>query len=128
MPYSLDLRTRVVAFVENGGGITRASKLFQVSRTSIYRWFNRTHLQATKVQHRQRKLDWFALEKDVAENPELRLIDRAKKFGVKPSAIFYALKKIKINRKKRCDPASAKDARERAPRQNNFVIEKEIDK
>ena len=111
MPYSLDLRTRVVAFVENGGGITRASKLFQVSRTSIYRWFNRTDLQAIKVQHRQRKLDWLALEKDVAENPDLRLSDRAKKFGVQPSAIFYALKKIKIKRKK-----------------NNSVIEKEIDK
>ena len=65
MPYSLDLRTRVVAFIENGGGITRASKLFKVSRTSIYRWFNRTNLQTIKVQHRQRKLDWFALEKDV---------------------------------------------------------------
>jgi putative transposase len=43
---------------------------------------------------------WFALEKDVAENPDLRLIDRGKKFGFRPSAIFYALKKIKINRKK----------------------------
>ena len=100
MPYSLDLRTRVIAFVENGGGITRASKLFKVSRTSIYRWLNRTNLPATKVLHRQRKLDWIALDKDVTENPDLRLIDRAQKFGVTPSAIFYALKKIKINRKK----------------------------
>lgn len=111
MPYSLDLRTRVVTFVENGGGITRASKLFQVSRTSIYRWLNRNNLQATTVEHRQRKLDWFALEKDVAQNRDLRLIDRAKKFGVSPSAIFYALKKMKINRKK-----------------NSFVIKREIDK
>ena len=110
MPYSLDLRARVIAFVENGGGITRASKLFRVSRTSIYRWLNRTNLQATKVPRRQRKLDWSALDQDVTENPDLRLIDRAKKFHVTPSAIFYALKKIKIKRKK-----------------NNFVIEKEID-
>lgn len=107
MPCSLDLRTRVIAFIENGGGITRASKLFQVSRTSIYRWLNRTHLPATKVLRRRRKLDWFALDQDVTENPDLRLIDRAKKFGVTPSAIFYALKKIKVQRKK-----------------NNFVIEK----
>ncbi len=110
MPYSLDLRTRVITFIENGGGITRASKLFQISRTSIYRWLNRTNLQAIKVSRRQRKLDWKALDQDVTENPDLRLIDRAKKFGVTPSAIFYALKKSKINRKK-----------------NNFVIEKEID-
>ncbi len=112
MPYSLDLRARVIAFVENGGGITRASKLFRVSRTSIYRWLNRTNLQATKVSRRQRKLNWFALDKDVTDNPDLRLIDRAKKFQLTPSAIFYALKKIKINRKKRSDPATTKVARE----------------
>ncbi|MFM2026322.1 MAG: hypothetical protein RLZZ339_1037, partial [Cyanobacteriota bacterium] len=40
--------------------------------------------------HRQRKLDWKALSKDVQENPEARLRDRAEKFGVRPSAICYA--------------------------------------
>ena len=49
---------------------TRASKLFQVSRTSIYLWLNRKELQPILVTHRQRKLDWFTLEKDVAENPD----------------------------------------------------------
>ena len=47
----------------------------------------------------------------MVENPESRLIDRAKKFEVRPSAISYALKQMKITRKK-----------------NSFVIEKEIDK
>jgi len=50
---------------------------------------------------RQRKLDWQDLEKDVKENPEARLIDRAQKFGVRPSAISYALKEMKITRKKK---------------------------
>jgi transposase len=40
------------------------------------------------------------LEKDVEENPEARLIDRARKFGVRLSVICYSLKKIKINKKK----------------------------
>lgn len=65
------------------------------------RLLGREDLKPTKVEHRHRKLDWKALEKDVTENPDARLIDRAQKFGVRPSAISYALKKIKINRKKR---------------------------
>jgi hypothetical protein len=58
-------------------------------------------LSATKVKCRRIKLDWKELEKDVKQNPESRLADRAKKFGVNTTAIFYALKKImKITRKK----------------------------
>jgi len=47
----------------------------------------------------------------VEENPEARLIERARKFGVRARAICYALKKMKITRKKK-----------------NFVIEKGIEK
>jgi putative transposase len=101
MAYSLDLRKKVVDYVENGGSITKAAKLFKVGRATIYRWLGREDLQATKVKRRQRKLDWKALEKDVRENPDARLIDRAKKFGVRPSAISYALKEMEITRKKK---------------------------
>lgn len=111
MSYSLDLRSRVINFVENGGGISRASKLFQVSRSSIYRWFARTNLHPTSVLRRHRKLNWSDLEKDVQQNPDARLIDRALKFGVRPSAISYALAQLKITRKK-----------------NSYVIRKEIDR
>lgn len=101
MAYSLDWRKKVVDYVENGGSITKAAKLFKVGRATIYRWLGREDLQATKVKRRQRKLDWKALEKDVRENPDARLIDRAKKFGVRPSAISYALKEMEITRKKK---------------------------
>ena len=37
----------------------------------------------------------------VKQNLESKLSDRAKKFGVNPTAIFYALKKMKITRKKK---------------------------
>lgn len=111
MPYSLDLRKRVVDYVEKGGSVTKATKIYQVGRATIYRWLGRENLAATIVEHRQRKLDWKALEKDVEENPDARLVDRAQKFGVHPSAICYALKKIKITRKKK-----------------NYVTEKGIEK
>jgi len=101
MPYSLDLRKRVVDYVEKGGSATHAAKIYQVERATIYRWLGRENLAPTIVKHRNRKMDWKALEKDVEENPNDRLVTRAKKFGVHLSAISYALKKIKITRKKR---------------------------
>lgn len=101
MPYSLDLRKKVIEYVEAGGSITKASRLYKIGRASIYRWLNREDLRPKKVERRHRKLDWQALKKDVEENPDLRLIDRAKKFCVRPSAISYALKHMKITRKKK---------------------------
>ena len=79
MPYSLDLRQKVINFVENGGRITKAAHTFGIGRASIYRCLSRPILSATKVKSRQRKLDRKELEKDIKQNPESKLADRAKK-------------------------------------------------
>ena len=42
MSYSIDLRKRVVDYVENGGRIAQATRIFQVGRATIYRWLGRT--------------------------------------------------------------------------------------
>lgn len=101
MPYSLDLRQRVVSFVEEGGSISKAARLYQVGRATIYRWLSREDLNPTQVKRRKRKLDWEALRKDVEQNPDSKLAERAQKFGVRTNAIFYALKKMNITRKKK---------------------------
>ena len=44
MADSLDLRKRVVDYVENGGDITKAVALFKVGRAIIYRWLGREDL------------------------------------------------------------------------------------
>ena len=61
MPYSLDLRQKVINFVENGGKITKAAHTFGIGRTSIYRWLSHLKLSANKVKSRRRKLDWKEL-------------------------------------------------------------------
>jgi putative transposase len=101
MPYSLDLRKRVVSFVEEGGSVSKAARVYQVGRATIYRWLSREDLKPTQVKRRKRKLDWDALRKDVEQNPDTKLADRAQKFGVRTNAIFYALKEMKITRKKK---------------------------
>ena len=37
MPYSLDLRQKVINFLENGSMITEAAYTFGIGRASIYR-------------------------------------------------------------------------------------------
>jgi putative transposase len=101
MPYSLDSRQRVIDYIENGGSISSATRMYKVGRSTIYRWLVRVDLRPTKVVRRRRKLDWQALEEDVKENPDLRLCERAQKWGVHISSISYALQQMKITRKKR---------------------------
>ena len=67
LSYSLDLRQKVKTYLENGGPITKAEKIFGMGRATIYRWLNRKNLEPTKGERRQRKLDWKELEKDVEE-------------------------------------------------------------
>jgi transposase len=49
MPYNLDLRKRVVDYVEKGGSATHAA--------TIYRWLGRENLAPTIIKHRNRKID-----------------------------------------------------------------------
>ena len=70
MSYSLDFRQKVIIFVGNSGTITEAAHIFGIGRALIYRWLYRPKLEATKVKHREIKLDWKELEKNVKQNPE----------------------------------------------------------
>ena len=100
MSYSIDLRKRVMRFVEAGGTKAEAARRFSVSEGSVHNWLNRDDLTPTKVKRRHRKLDWKALEEDIKERPDAKLRDRAKHFGVHTSAIWYAIKQMNITRKK----------------------------
>lgn len=100
MSYSVDLRERVVAFVEAGGAKAEAARRFSVSEGTVHNWLKRDNLAPIKVKRRHRKLDWKALEQHIQEKPDLRLRDRAEHFEVHTSAIWYAIKQMKITRKK----------------------------
>ena len=93
MTYSLDLRQRVVDYVEQGHSVPEAVAVFQVSKATIYRWRNRPSLSPTIVQTRRGQLDKAALQQHVRDYPEARLIDRARDFAVHPSALSYAFKR-----------------------------------
>ena len=98
--YGLDLRKRVVNFVRSGGSKAEAARRYEISEATVYSWLNRPDLKPTVVSRRRRKLDWQAVAEHVRQYPEARLIDRAKHFGVTISSMHYALKQMKITRKK----------------------------
>jgi transposase len=98
--YGLDLRTRVVNFVHSGGSKAEAARRYEVSEATVYSWLKRPDLKPTIVKRRHRKLDWQAVAEHVRRYPDERLRDRAKHFGVTISSMHYALKQMKITRKK----------------------------
>ncbi|APB33933.1 transposase [Gloeomargarita lithophora Alchichica-D10] len=100
MCYSLDLRKKVMSFIENGNSITKAAKVFNVGRATVYRWLDRANLERVRVERRKRKIDIAKLNQDVEQHPDKTLRERAKEFGVVPSSICYQLKRLKITRKK----------------------------
>jgi transposase len=100
MTYSIDLKERVLNFVQSGGSKAEAARLFSVSRVAIYKWLNRKgDLAPRPAKTRQRLLDKEALRRDVAEHPDDFLRERAARLGVSVPAIWYALNAMKIVKK-----------------------------
>jgi len=100
MTYSLDLRKRVIAFVEGSGSKAEASRQFSVSRKTVYNWLSCDDLTPKRHGPRRRKLDRDALKRDVELYPDSLLRERAVRFGVYPNAIWCALRKLDIRHKK----------------------------
>lgn len=99
MSYSVDLRERAVSFVRCGGSRAQASALFQVGRTTLYRWLKAPDLHPKPALERRRKLDKAALAAHVRDFPDALLKERAAHFGVHINAIWVALKRLKVTKK-----------------------------
>lgn len=103
MTYSIDLRERVVSFINDGGSQNDASRLFKVSNKTIYNWLHRPDLRPKVHGTRQRKINKASLRHHVDEYPDALLRERAAHFGVHPNAIWVALRVMKIGKKKSVD-------------------------
>lgn len=99
MTYSLDLRERVVSFVETGGSKTEASRLYKVNRNTIYQWLTLDDLRPKPAVRRNRKINRELLRAHVERYPQAILRERAKKFNVSIAAISKSLKSMNIVKK-----------------------------
>ena len=102
--YSLDLRERVLNYLEKNNNRKAASLLFQVGVATIYRWISRKkekgNVQPLCRPYAYKKINDQKLVEYVKAHPDHFLSEIAQHFSLTPQAIFYALKRLKITRKK----------------------------
>ncbi len=100
LAYSLDLRKRVVGFVEEGGLKAEAARRFRVSLWCVQDWCKRPDRAPKRHGPRQRQLARTALRQHVRQHPDATLHERAQHFGVRRNAIWYALRPMPVPHKK----------------------------
>lgn len=108
MSYSLDFRQQVFK-IKDKESLTfqETSVRFGVPIRSLFRWQERIEPK-TKRNKPSSKVDMESLRKDVEQNPDHYQYERAKKFGVAQSTIFYALRRLDISNKKNAIPSESK--------------------
>jgi transposase len=99
MSYSVDIRERVIIYVQGGGSQVEASRLFGVTRRTIYNWMQREDLSPRVHKTRCRKIDSAALSAHVRDFPDAYLRERAAYFGVATPSLWAALRRLKIVKK-----------------------------
>jgi putative transposase len=112
MAYSIDLRERVIEFVElRGGSAAEAAFLFKISERTIYNWLSKKRktgsLKDAPPKRPWKKLCPKALNQCVEAHPDWTLKEYAQYFQTIPSTICEAFKRLRITRKKR--PFSTKN-------------------
>lgn len=102
--YSIDLRERVLQYLEKNKNREAASRLFQVGVATIYRWLSRKketgHVKPLSRPYVYKKIDDQKLIDYIEKNPDHFLSEIAEHFNLTLQAVFYALKRLKITRKK----------------------------
>jgi putative transposase len=105
MCYSTDLRKKVIDFIDEKKSVIEASKLFKISRPTIYKWLKMSKTQGNlsdkKPKRPWKKIDPKLLISFVRTHSDLTLREYANHFKTSTVAICYAFKRLKITRKKR---------------------------
>jgi len=104
MAYSIDFIKRAVAYRQEGHTFAQLREAFDIPSATYYDWeakLNNGHFDITIKRTRRRKIDKEVLKQAVAEKPDAFLKEYAEQFNCTPTAVYYALEKLKIIRKKR---------------------------
>lgn len=103
-PYDLDLRRKVIEFIERGNTKAEAVRVFGLSLSTVLRWSRRYktegHVEPRKRLGSKPKIDVKALEVYVEKHPNVRLKDLSKEFGISINAMSRWMRKLKFSYKK----------------------------
>ena len=102
--YSLDLREKVVTYVQNGHSQRETAKVFNLNKSTVGRWMNlvkeNKSLKPVPTPRSPHKLSLEKLESYVKEHPDAFLHEIAEALGSKKTTVFCALKKLGYKLKK----------------------------
>lgn len=106
--YSIDLRKKVIKFIEEGNSQQLATKIYTLNKATVNRWWLRYkkegHVNPRINQGRKARIDMTELKKYVDAHPDSRLCDISLKFMVSINAIHRWLKKLGYSYKKKPSP------------------------
>jgi transposase len=101
--YALDLRERVVKFIQGGGSKIEAARRFDLARSSVYRYLaaaKKGALAPKKSWGHWRKLDPNQLQAHVKKHPDATLKELQTVFGVSHHAVWVRLGQLGFTLKK----------------------------
>ena len=103
MAYSLDYKKRAVAYKQEGHTFKQLREAFGIPSETYYQWEKKLQSGYYEIpikRERKRKIDKEALRQAVEDKPDAFLKEYAEQFDCTPTAVFYALEKLGITRKK----------------------------
>lgn len=107
-PYNIDLRKKVIEFLEKGNTQVTSAKLFNLNKSTVNRWYlqyKRTgDLLHKKYPGSKPRIDKVKLVEYVNKHSDGKLEDFALVFKVSTTAIFRSLKQLKFVFKKKPIP------------------------
>lgn len=104
--YSVDLRERVLSFVDEGGAKVEACKLFKIGHNTLYLWIRQRKERGTiepkiRGKYKTRKIEESQLREYVKAHADATLSEMAEIFSVSSVAIWKALRRFGITYKKK---------------------------
>jgi len=103
----MDFKQRAVAYKDEGHTLKELKEAFGIPAETYYQWKERLengYYEMEFVRERKRKIDKIKLKQAVAEKPDAYLRELAEQFDCSETAVFYALEKLSITRKKNALP------------------------
>ena len=104
MAYDVKFREKVLNYIAKGNSIEKAHEVFEVGTTTIKEWKKLKKetgkLEKRPLDRKPSKICPDQLKAYISENPDSYLSEIAEIFNCTPEAVFYALKRLKITRKK----------------------------
>ena len=104
MTYSLDLRKKVLEYLEKGATEEETARIFGVTARTVSNWKRRQREQNLAPKARRpspSKIDSDQLRQYIHDYPDAYLREIAEEFESTLQAVFYACKRLKISLKKR---------------------------